>query len=85
MQISAKADYAVRVMLEVAAHGPALVKSHVLIEHQALPRKFVETILVDLRRADGSWTRRRWRMFWPGGYRGMCGGWRRSPEAWLPR
>ncbi|MFL6113256.1 MAG: RrF2 family transcriptional regulator [Catenulispora sp.] len=52
MQISAKADYAVRVMLELAAHGPALVKSSVLIEHQALPRKFVETILVDLRRAD---------------------------------
>ncbi|GAA2056610.1 RrF2 family transcriptional regulator [Catenulispora yoronensis] len=52
MQISAKADYAVRVMLELAAHGPGLVKSAVPIEHQDLPRKFVETILVDLRRAD---------------------------------
>ncbi|GAA2047365.1 RrF2 family transcriptional regulator [Catenulispora yoronensis] len=52
MQISAKADYAVRVMLELAAHGPELVKSNILIDHQGLPRKFVETILVDLRRAD---------------------------------
>ena len=46
MRISAKADYAVRVMLEIAAHGPDLVKSTVLIDHQDLPRKFVETILV---------------------------------------
>lgn len=52
MCISAKADYAVRVMLELAAHGPDLVKSSLLIDHQDLPRKFVETILVDLRRAD---------------------------------
>jgi Rrf2 family protein len=52
VQISAKADYAVRVMLELAAHGPELVKSTILIDHQELPRKFVETILVELRRAD---------------------------------
>ncbi|MFC1411406.1 Rrf2 family transcriptional regulator [Streptacidiphilus sp. N1-12] len=51
MQISAKADYAVRAMLELAAHGPELVKATILIDHQGLPRKFVETILVDLRRA----------------------------------
>ncbi|WP_042405244.1 RrF2 family transcriptional regulator [Streptacidiphilus carbonis] len=51
MQISAKADYAVRAMLELAAHGPELVKATVLIDHQGLPRKFVETILVELRHA----------------------------------
>jgi Rrf2 family protein len=51
MQISAKADYAVRVMLELAAHGPDLVKAELLITHQRLPRKFVETILAELRRA----------------------------------
>jgi Rrf2 family protein len=51
MQISAKADYAVRVMLELAAHGPDLVKADILISHQGLPRKFVETILAELRRA----------------------------------
>jgi Rrf2 family protein len=51
MQISAKTDYAVRVMLELAAHGPDLVKAELLISHQGLPRKFVETILAELRRA----------------------------------
>ncbi|MEY9912338.1 Rrf2 family protein [Catenulispora sp. MAP12-49] len=52
MHISAKADYAVRVMLEIAAHGPDLVKSTVAIGHQDLPRKFVESILVELRHAE---------------------------------
>jgi Rrf2 family protein len=51
MQISAKADYAVRAMLELAAHGPDLVKSELLISHQGLPRKFVEAILAELGRA----------------------------------
>lgn len=51
VHISAKADYAVRAMLELAAHGPALVKSTILIDHQDLPRKFVESILVELREA----------------------------------
>jgi Rrf2 family protein len=51
MQISAKTDYAVRVMLELAAHGPELVKAELLITHQGLPRKFVEAILAELRRA----------------------------------
>ncbi len=51
MQISAKTDYAVRVMLELAAHGPELVKAELLISHQGLPRKFVEAILAELRRA----------------------------------
>jgi Rrf2 family protein len=52
VQISAKADYAVRAMLELAAHGPDLVKATILIDHQTLPRKFVESIMVELRRAD---------------------------------
>jgi Rrf2 family protein len=52
VQISAKADYAIRAMLELAAHGPELVKSDLLIEHQGLPRKFVEAILGELRRGD---------------------------------
>jgi Rrf2 family protein len=52
MQISAKADYAVRAMLELAMHGPGLVKSELLISHQGMPRKFVEAILSELRRAD---------------------------------
>jgi Rrf2 family protein len=51
VQISAKADYAVRAMLELAAHGPDLVKAELLVSHQGLPRKFVESILSELRRA----------------------------------
>ncbi len=52
MQISAKSDYAVRAMLELAMHGPELVKADLLISHQGLPRKFVEAILAELRRAN---------------------------------
>jgi Rrf2 family protein len=52
MQISAKADYAIRAMLELAMHGPDLVKADLLISHQGLPRKFVESILGELRRAE---------------------------------
>jgi Rrf2 family protein len=51
VQISAKSDYAIRAMLELAAHGPDLVKAELLISHQGLPRKFVESILAELRRA----------------------------------
>jgi Rrf2 family protein len=51
MEISAKADYAVRAMLELAAHGPDLVKAELLVDHQGMPRNFVENILGQLRRA----------------------------------
>lgn len=50
--MSAKADYAVRAMLEIAMHGPGLVKADLLISHQNLPPKFSEAILTELRRAD---------------------------------
>lgn len=51
MQISAKSDYAVRALLGLAAHYPELVKAEILMAEQSLPRKFVESILGDLRRA----------------------------------
>ena len=51
MQISAKSDYAVRALLCLAAHEPDLVKIETLVRDQNLPRKFVEGILGDLRRA----------------------------------
>ena len=51
MQISAKTDYAVRALLLLASRSPDLVKVDVLIEQQGLPRKFVEAILSELRRA----------------------------------
>ncbi|MDQ1730263.1 MAG: hypothetical protein QOK10_422 [Pseudonocardiales bacterium] len=51
MEISAKSDYAVRALLELAAKAPDLVKIDVIVGDQQLPRKFVEAILGDLRRA----------------------------------
>ena len=51
MQISAKTDYAVRALLSLASHEPDLVKVEVVVGEQGLPRKFVEAILGELRRA----------------------------------
>ena len=51
MQISAKADYAIRAALSLASHAPRLVKAEELVREQRLPRKFIEAILGDLRRA----------------------------------
>lgn len=51
MEISAKTDYAVRALLELATRYPDLVKIDVVVAEQQLPRKFVEGILGELRRA----------------------------------
>jgi Rrf2 family protein len=51
VEISAKSDYAVRALLELAQQAPNLVKIDVVVADQQLPRKFVEAILGDLRRA----------------------------------
>jgi Rrf2 family protein len=51
MRVSAKTDYALRVLLILAQHAPALVKLDVLTAGEAMPRKFVESILGELRRA----------------------------------
>jgi Rrf2 family protein len=51
MQISAKADYAVRAMLSLAAHAPGPISAGVVVDEQQLPAKFVESILSELRRA----------------------------------
>ena len=50
MHISARADYAVRAMIALAAVEPAMTTSEALASAQALPRKFLEAILADLRR-----------------------------------
>jgi Rrf2 family protein len=50
MRVSAKADYAVRAALELAAaEGP--VKGDRLSEAQSIPLKFLENILIELRHA----------------------------------
>ena len=51
MQISAKTDYAVRALLSLAAREPELTKVDAIVAEQGLPRKFVEAILGELRRA----------------------------------
>ncbi|WP_375478257.1 RrF2 family transcriptional regulator [uncultured Jatrophihabitans sp.] len=51
MQISAKTDYAVRALLSLAAREPELVKIDTVVTEQGMPRKFVEAILGELRRA----------------------------------
>jgi len=51
VQISAKTDYAIRALLNLAAHEPELVKVETIVQEQGLPRKFVEAILGELRRA----------------------------------
>jgi Rrf2 family protein len=51
MQISARGDYAVRAAVALAAAHPQTVSAQTLACEQNLPRKFLETILADLRRA----------------------------------
>ena len=52
VRVSAKADYAVRAAVELAtAQNGVLVKGEQVAEAQAIPIKFLENILVDLRQA----------------------------------
>lgn len=52
MRISAKADYAVRAALEIAAaRGGEMLPAEAIASAQAIPRKFLEAILTDLREA----------------------------------
>jgi Rrf2 family protein len=51
VDISAKADYAVRSLLVLASRDPERVKADQIAEEQDMPRGFVESILGDLRRA----------------------------------
>ncbi|MFF5252636.1 RrF2 family transcriptional regulator [Streptomyces leeuwenhoekii] len=51
MRISAKADYAVRAALELAAAGEDIsLKAETIASAQGIPHKFLEGILGDLRR-----------------------------------
>jgi Rrf2 family protein len=51
VQISARADYALRALLVLAAHEDETTKSDVLAASQQLPKKFLEAILGECRRA----------------------------------
>ena len=51
MRISAKADYAVRAAVEIAAAGDEPVKGEKLAEAQDIPLQFLEHILLELKHA----------------------------------
>jgi Rrf2 family protein len=51
MRISARADYAVRAVVELAVASPARVKMDSIATAQGIPPKFLEQIMSDLRRS----------------------------------
>jgi Rrf2 family protein len=51
VRVSAKVDYALRAMLELASAG-VLVKAEQIATAQSIPRKFLESILLELRHAE---------------------------------
>jgi len=50
VHITAKVDYAVRTLVELAAVGPDPAKAEFLAKSQVIPHKFLEAVLSDLRR-----------------------------------
>jgi Rrf2 family protein len=52
VRVSAKVDYAIRAMLELAAAPPGPMKSEAIATAQEIPRNFLENILLDLRHAE---------------------------------
>jgi Rrf2 family protein len=51
VRISAKADYAIRAMVELAAAGDGPVKAERISQAQEIPVKFLENIMSELRNA----------------------------------
>jgi Rrf2 family protein len=51
VHISARGDYAVRAALGLAARHPGVVSAAAIADEQDMPRKFLEAVLGDLRRA----------------------------------
>ena len=51
MRVSAKADYAIRAAVELAAAGEGPVKGERIAQAQEIPSNFLENILSDLRNA----------------------------------
>ena len=52
MRVSAKVDYALRALTELAASPPGYVKAERLATAQEIPLMFLENILLELRRAE---------------------------------
>ena len=58
MKVTARADYAVRAMLELATAEGELTKADRIADAQGIPRHFLDNILTDLRRAGLVFTQR---------------------------
>lgn len=58
MKVSAKADYAIRAAVELAAGGDGPIKGERIAQAQDIPPHFLENILADLRNAGLVATRR---------------------------
>lgn len=58
MKVSAKADYAIRAAVELAAGGAGPIKGERIAQAQEIPPHFLENILADLRNAGLVATRR---------------------------
>ena len=52
MRVTAKVDYAVRALLELAVAGEGPIKGERIAQTQEIPLKFLENILIDLRHAN---------------------------------
>jgi Rrf2 family protein len=52
VRVSAKVDYAIRALTELAAAPPGPVASERLADAQSIPPKFLENILLELRRSE---------------------------------
>src|SRR5262245_40256551 len=52
MRVSAKADYAIRALAEIASCHPRPVKAEHVSQLQNIPTKFIENILVELKHAN---------------------------------
>ncbi len=52
MRISAKEDYAIRAVVELASSDEAIVKREHLAERQSIPPAFLENILLELKRGE---------------------------------
>ena len=52
MQVNAKVDYALRALAELATADPGTMKAEAISRAQGIPPKFLENILLELRRAE---------------------------------
>jgi len=52
MRLTARSEYGLLAMVEIAASGTRPVSARLISEHQNIPIKFLEQLLVALRRAD---------------------------------